>query len=114
MENFYEQVLDSQKAQSGFTMMILTGLAAAILLSAGITLLLVTPGAQPVSAVIAVVMIALGVGVAINCFVACALSFKYRQKPLDASHRAAISSLIKERGAILNNQAAPDHHNRAE
>ena len=94
--------------------MIFSGVGAATLLPLGIVFLLATPGTQPVAAVAAAFMIAFGAAAAIIFLITAVNLFKYRQKPLDASHMSAISSLIKEREAISNNQATPDHHNHSE
>lgn len=114
MESHYYRVLDSKEAKSRLTSMIFSGVCAAILLPLGIVFLLATPGTQPVAAVAAAFVIAFGASAAIICFITAVNYFKYRQTPLDASHMSAISSLIKERGAISNNQATPDHHKHAE
>ena len=114
MQSFYKKVLDSKKAQSRLTSMIFSGVGAATLLPLGIVFLLATPGTQPVAAVAAAFMIAFGAAAAIIFLITAVNLFKYRQKPLDASHMSAISSLIKERVAISNNQATPDHHNHTE
>ena len=114
MESHYYRVLDSKEAKSRLTSMIFSGVCAAILLPLGIVFLLATPGTQPVAAVAAAFMIAFGASAAMICFITAVNFFKYRQTPLAASHMSAISSLIKEREAISNNQATPDHHNHTE
>ena len=114
VQSFYKQVLDSKKVQSRLTLMIFSGVGAATLLPLGIVFLLATPGTQPVAAVAAAFMIAFGASAAIIFLITAVNLFKYRQKPLDASHMSAISSLIKECGGISNNQYTPDHPNHAE
>ena len=114
MDRYYRNKADSRAAKLRFIMMIISSVTAVILLTAGIALLLVTPGTQPVAAVGAAVMIALGAGAAMQFFITAIISFEYRQKPLDTSHSTVISVLLKEHGATIGKNIGLDHGKHAE